>query len=244
MVRGWVPTGWRRILLANIADPAMGIMFIYHTSQPGCKACIIDTIAIGTPYFSISVSLNVLLTLMIVTRLVLHSRDIRDSMGPLVRLDGLYKAIVTVLIESCSLYAITFVLFIGTWATTSSLEFVFFPILAQTQVRAVLAFLSPCDFWVSFSNHIGEQVIAPFLIILRVTDRRRLADDTLSGNVNSINFGREGLGSGNDATLGGYHADPENSRGKSPEGFCVAVATKTGSDGSDLDLKSKGSLGA
>ena len=63
-------------------------------------------------------------------------------MGPLVRPDRLYKAIVTVLVESCSLYAVTFVLFIGTWATTSPLQFVFFPILAQTQVRAV-----PVFFW-------------------------------------------------------------------------------------------------
>jgi hypothetical protein len=105
-----------------------------------------------------------------------------------------------------------------------------------------LRFPAPRNFGASFSNHIGEQVIAPFLIILRVTDRRQLADGTLSGKVASVHFSREGLDSGSDAILKEHHTNPANSCEKCPGGFCVGVATTTGSDGSDLDLKSKGSL--
>ena len=52
----------------------------------------------GIPYLSISVSLNVLLTLLIVIRLVLHIRNIRVAMGT-AGIGGLCKSIVTMLMS-------------------------------------------------------------------------------------------------------------------------------------------------
>jgi hypothetical protein len=98
------------------------------------------TLAGGISYFSISLSLNVLLTLMIVTRLILHSRNIRKAMGARDRPVGSYLGtIVTILVESSSLYAISFVLFIGPWRANNSIQYVFFPILAEVQVRTILS---------------------------------------------------------------------------------------------------------
>jgi hypothetical protein len=94
-----------------------------------------DIIKFSAPYFSISVSLNVLLTLMIAVRLILHSREIRGIAGSLVKPDRLYKAIVTILIESSAIYAISFLLFIGSWAAGSSVQNIFLQALAETQVR-------------------------------------------------------------------------------------------------------------
>ena len=74
---------------------------------------------------------------MIATRLMLHSKDIRKAMGTSAPTSGLYKAVVTVLVESCALYAVTFVLFVGPWAAGSPVSGIFFPILIQVQVRAV-----------------------------------------------------------------------------------------------------------
>lgn len=96
---------------------------------------------LGIPSYSISVSLNVLLTFMIVGRLALFNRDIRNIVGPLNKPSGLYTAVSTMLIESSALHAVTFLLFVGTWAGGSLAEFIFFPILAQTQVRSILRFL-------------------------------------------------------------------------------------------------------
>lgn len=128
-------------LSANVSDTATGIMLVYYqTSQPDCRDWSSGTTDIGIPYFSISVSLNILLTLMIVARLILHSRNVRDAMRPLVRPSGLYNAVVSMLIESSALYAVNFILFIGAWATSSPVQFIFFPVLAQTQVRAVFTF--------------------------------------------------------------------------------------------------------
>ena len=72
---------------------------------------------------------------MIVARLMLHSKDIRNAMGGSTTASRLYKAVVTMLTESCALYAVTFVLFVGPWTAGSPVASIFFPILVQTQVR-------------------------------------------------------------------------------------------------------------
>lgn len=130
------------MLRADVTGAATGIVLIYfQVSTPYCGDGCSDITNIGIPPFSISVSLNVLLTLMIIGRLILHNRDIRNAMGPLFKPSGLYKAVVTTLVESSAPYAVTFLLFIGAWATANPAQFIFLPIVAQTQVRG--GFTSP-----------------------------------------------------------------------------------------------------
>ena len=74
---------------------------------------------------------------MIVIRVVLYMRFIRTAKGS-AGLDGLYKGIVTVLIESSALYAVNSLLFVGPWGAGNHASDIFLPILAQTQVRAFL----------------------------------------------------------------------------------------------------------
>lgn len=113
----------------------MGITLTYEISQPSGSWGTVD-INLGLAYFSISVSLNAILTLMIVTRLILHSRKVRNAMGTRARTTRLYKTIVTMLIESSALYAASFLLYIGPWGANSNIANIFFPILAETQVCA------------------------------------------------------------------------------------------------------------
>ena len=88
----------------------------------------------GLPYFTISVSLNVLLTLMITIRLILYSRNIRGDMGARIGVSSLYRTTVTMLIESSALYAVTSLLFIGLYAAHNYVSDIFLPVLAQVQV--------------------------------------------------------------------------------------------------------------
>ena len=106
-------------------------MLIYQTADPA-----IGNVWFGLPYLSISLSLNVLLTIMIVVRLVLLSRNIRATMGPQAGIAGLCKSIATMLVESSALFAVSSLLVIGTWPTPSPVGNVFPRILAETQVRA------------------------------------------------------------------------------------------------------------
>ena len=124
-------------LSANIAAAATGIVLVYYQAS---QLIDVSTVAINFnyPYFAISLSLNVLLTLMIVIRLVSRGRHIQNGTVALTITTRLCKAIVTMLIESFALYAINFLLFIALWATGSSVAYIFLPILANVQVCVFL----------------------------------------------------------------------------------------------------------
>jgi len=115
-------------LEANTDNIAMGILFLYPSG-----GAIVE-IWSGLVYFSITLSLNVLLTLMIVLRLVLHGRNIRAATGSPAGISGLYKTIATILIESSAIFAVSSVLYIGLMATDNPVMDLISPILAETQV--------------------------------------------------------------------------------------------------------------
>ena len=106
----------------------MGIMVIYQTTAS-------DTAAWSAiPYYSISLSLNIILTLMIIIRIALHTRNTRAAMG-ITGIGGLCTTIITMLVESCALYAASVLLVIGSWAARSPIENFFGSIIGQIQVR-------------------------------------------------------------------------------------------------------------
>jgi len=114
----------------NAKDIAMGIVIIYpfmDLENRGAWA--------GLPYFSISLSLNIILTLMTVLRLVLHGRNIRAATGSPAGISGLYNTIATMLIESSALFAVSSVLYIGLLAGKNEVMDMFSPIIYETQVR-------------------------------------------------------------------------------------------------------------
>ena len=107
----------------------MGTAGVYQTTQ------LLSSYWVIIPYFSISLSLNVLLTLMIVIRLTLHARGVRTAMGG-IGSGGLCKAIVTMFVESCAINAVTSVLVLGLFGAGNDAMDIFLPILPRTQVRA------------------------------------------------------------------------------------------------------------
>jgi len=115
-------------LRADAGDTGLGIVLIYQTTtvMPGA-------IWFGLPYLSLSLSLNVVLTLMIVVRLVLHGKNVRAATGSPAGISGLYKTIATMLIESSALFAVTSMLAAG--PQSSVMSNIFMPALAVTQVR-------------------------------------------------------------------------------------------------------------
>ena len=124
------------MLWADFVHTAMGVvMIIYQTRQVNTSIWNTVIADFGLPYYSISISLNVLLTLMIVIRLVLHSRDVRATLGAPGGISGLYKALITMLVESSALYTVNSLLVIGLWAAGSTVAELFFPVLAEVQVR-------------------------------------------------------------------------------------------------------------
>ena len=114
----------------------MSIRFVYVDSEQVINAR--PQITYVSAYLSISFSLNVLLTLMIVIRIALLARKTRAAVG-ISGIGGAPKAIVTMLVESCALYAVSTLLVIGPLGSDDSGATImgfFLPILNQTQVRA------------------------------------------------------------------------------------------------------------
>ena len=173
--------------LTNTADAALGIANIcqdsamrYHTLAP---------IDVSTSYYSICLSLNVLLTLMIVVRLILHIRNIRTAIGTSDGSSGLH-IVITMLIESCALYAVSVLAYTVSWATNSSALYLFNGLGGTIQVCVV--FTLPDALPLSLSNFDCTQVIAPYLIILRVAKRRAMTSESISGITESIRFRSQG----------------------------------------------------
>ena len=95
----------------------------------------------NTAYLSISLALNAILTFMIVTRLVLHIRNVRKAIGTSSGAGGLHTTaatVATMLIESYALYAVILLVYIVPWALNSPVQLIFFAVTGPIQVRAVL----------------------------------------------------------------------------------------------------------
>jgi hypothetical protein len=120
---------------------ATGILFSYQATRPGNVVRTLDNIVhFGAPYFSVSFALNTLLTTMIVTRLILHRKNIREVMGATPNVGKFYTTAVAIIVESSALNGICFLLYVGPWAAKSPVQYIFLQILAHTQVCVGLNF--------------------------------------------------------------------------------------------------------
>ena len=122
----------------NVIHVAMGLLILIAQAHGWEGFWIAILRAISIPYFSVSVSLNVLLTLMIVIRLVLHGRNIRAATGSPAGISGLYKAVATMLIESSALYSLNSLLLVVMWTVQSDASPGVLPIIGEVQVRDFL----------------------------------------------------------------------------------------------------------
>jgi hypothetical protein len=143
-------------------------VLIYQTSQP--EKSLGNTFAgldLGYLFYLISPSLNILLTLMIILRIILHTRTLRWALGTSSGLVEVYDDFIFVLVEPCVLYTVSFLLYVIPWGSGSFVRDIFFPTFVQVQVRISLPFTCAlqCD-------RCDEQVIAPFLVIIELAQPR------------------------------------------------------------------------
>lgn len=110
---------------------ALGILLLYETSRPNSD--IFLHINTGLSYFALSTATNVLLTIMISGRLLMQIRHLSEMVGA-VSARGLYTSAATMLIESCALYAIVSLIFMGLYGAGTHASEVVLPTLAQVRV--------------------------------------------------------------------------------------------------------------
>ncbi|KAF7290740.1 hypothetical protein MIND_01314700 [Mycena indigotica] len=98
------------------------------------------SVQFGTAYWSLSISLNILLTLLIAGRILVIRRRIKRSLGA--QHAQKYFSAAAMIIESASLYAVVGLIFIVTYARSSSVQNLVFPALGQVQGIAPMLILS------------------------------------------------------------------------------------------------------
>ena len=122
--------------MTNIIGIVMNIISTFQISQPEDSFWKTTAIDFSLPYLSISVALNVFLTLIIAIRLILHAKETRTALG-IDGIGGLCMAIIAMLVESCALYAVSSLLVITQRAVGNHTASIFTAILSQTQVRVL-----------------------------------------------------------------------------------------------------------
>ena len=121
----------------------MGITAFYEYLRPKPhESWPFIAVDYGTSYFSITFSLNVLLTLMIIARLIRYNKNIRSAVGALDGVDAWYRSIIIIFVESCAPYAISLLLYLGPHAGKHNVANAFYPMIAEAQVRVVSQLLN------------------------------------------------------------------------------------------------------
>ncbi|KAI0359767.1 hypothetical protein OH77DRAFT_1434208 [Trametes cingulata] len=115
--------------IVYLASTAMSIMVIVQSSYPNSNLWASTTVQFLLPYFAISISLNVMLTLLLVGRLMYMSYRARQSLGA--EHARTYMSIAAMLVESAVPYAVTAIIFVITYAENSNVQNLLLPVLAQ-----------------------------------------------------------------------------------------------------------------
>ena len=104
----------KRILGTHLGHTVMGILWIVHSSQPGLSLYSSLPRAFGTAYFAISLSTNIVMTALIVSRLVAYRRKHLAYLSS--EHTQHYLSIATLVIESAALYSAFAVTFLVSYA--------------------------------------------------------------------------------------------------------------------------------
>ena len=116
-----------------IIAPLAGLLV--ETAKPGAAFGAAPIIDFGTPFWSLSVSTNVLATLLIAARLALRPRALAAVEG------ARGAAAAAVFLESAALYAVCALVYIPLFARDLPLQFPFSALLGSAAVRACAALL-------------------------------------------------------------------------------------------------------
>ncbi|KAJ7640764.1 hypothetical protein DFH06DRAFT_1215164 [Mycena polygramma] len=139
--------------LLYLGSLAMGIMFGIETTSPnGLFGSI--TASFGIPYFTISLSLNIILTLLIVGRIWYHQRSMKALFGNDHSHQRPYQLLLTMFVESAALFSIISILLLVTFALGNPIN----------------------QIWLGLSPAV--QLIANYLIIYRVAAGQQWTSDT------------------------------------------------------------------
>ncbi|KJA28373.1 hypothetical protein HYPSUDRAFT_129120 [Hypholoma sublateritium FD-334 SS-4] len=118
-------------LILVIASFAMGTLWTLQSSQPGLSLYSALPMAYGTSYYVISLSVNILLTVLITVRLVMYRRKISKIL-PSIH-GNHYLSLAAIFVESAALYSIIALAFIISYAVNNPINQIFLSMASSAQ---------------------------------------------------------------------------------------------------------------
>ncbi|PPR03792.1 hypothetical protein CVT24_007472 [Panaeolus cyanescens] len=133
---------------------ALGTIWTLQSSKPGLSLYSAVPVAFGTAYYMVSLSVNIVLTILITIRLYLYRRRVNKTLNP--DYGTHYFSLATIIIESAASYSICALMFIVTYAVGHPINQIFLAVASNMQQ------------------------IAGYLIIYRVAEGSAWKEDTFA----------------------------------------------------------------
>jgi hypothetical protein len=110
----------------------MGTLWTLQSSEPGLSLYSKLPMAYGTSYYIISLSVNIMLTLLITVRLLWYRRIVSESLSP--EHATQYLSLAAILVESAALYSVFALMFIISYAINNPINQIFLGVASAAQV--------------------------------------------------------------------------------------------------------------
>ena len=116
-----------------LSSAVMGTLWTLQSSKPGLSLYSKEPLAFGTAYYATSLGLNVVLTALIVLRLLMFRRQLLAHLPP--EHARQYLSIVSLIVESASLYSAFAIAFLVSYALNKPINQVWLGFTQAAQVR-------------------------------------------------------------------------------------------------------------
>jgi hypothetical protein len=155
-------------------------MWAYQSNRSGLYIYDQLSINIGTAYVATTLSINLLVTSLIITRLLLYRKEVSKTL-PAYHTKQ-YLSVAAIVVESALLYSIFSLAFIITYALHNPMNRVFVYMGSACQVRKPSVTSTECNCCCVL------QQIAGYMIVLRVAQGRAWTSNTLTLGTVSANI--------------------------------------------------------
>lgn len=197
-------------------------MTVFQSAKPNASLWTTVTVNFALPYWSLSISLNIIVTLLIVGRLMMLRRNIRAALGEEHAIK--YTGVAAMLVESAALYTITSTIFIITYARNSYVQNLVLPVLCSVMVSPTCC----CVLFPHAYLMLAFQPIAPLLILLRVSSGNGFSRQTTATFASRMSFAGPPSGSQLDYSVNDSHDD----KTQGPSASALTLGAKESSRGS------------
>ncbi|TFK53104.1 hypothetical protein OE88DRAFT_1793238 [Heliocybe sulcata] len=138
-------------ILVFIATTIFSVLACVEAALPGNSLWSKVTVGFAIPYWSLSIVLNVMVTVLIIARILMVRRGFQATGGVA---QGKYSSITAMLVESAALYSITSLVFIITYARNSNVQNIVLPILSQVMCIAPLLIIIRVAYGRAYDSHL------------------------------------------------------------------------------------------